>query len=416
MRKRKSLVFGAVLIVALVAVPAMGGCAPEGAAPPAEEKYVTFLSLTDLTGPIAGFTEPLEEAFSFVFQDVNARGGVDGVKIKQLSVDTRYDIARAMSAYKRYRHEHKLVMAFVPQTPSTKAMAPLIEKDKLVLTTPADGEFQGRIGRVFLCAPPYQDGCSACFDWVVEDWKAKGNAGMPIIGYLSWDSAYGREPLRGGKEYAEQLGLDLMEPEYFPMGAADHSVWLQRIAQGGADYCFIGGVDPTPSNILRDAYKLGLTETIQFVDCTYWGPDEALGIRLHPEATEGSVLVSPVLRGDEARDHTRVVDLWTKWADEPITEMRALFPAGIIVGGDFVHALELALEDVGYEQLDGDAVYEAYQKMTGFSRDGLAGDCTYSPTSRKPSDIVKFYRVENGKTVPITDWVKAPDAVALYEW
>ena len=88
----------------------MGGCAPEGAAPPAEEKYVTFLSLTDLTGPIAGFTEPLEEAFSFVFQDVNARGGVDGVKIKQLSVDTRYDIARAMSAYKRYRHEHKLVI------------------------------------------------------------------------------------------------------------------------------------------------------------------------------------------------------------------------------------------------------------------------------------------------------------------
>ena len=416
MRQSKCLLVGAVVMSALVALPLLCGCAAKEAAPAAEEKYVTFLSLTDLTGPIAGFTEPLEEAFSFVFQDTNSKGGVDGVKIKQLTVDTRYDIARGLSAYKRYRNEHKLVMAFVPQTPATKAMAPLIEKDRLVLLTPADGEFQGRIGRVFLCAPPYQDGCSACFDWVVADWKAKGNAGTPTIGYLLWDSAYGREPLRGGKEYAEQLDVDLMEPEYFPMGAADHSVWLQRIADGGADYCFIGGVDPTPSNILRDAYKLGLTETIQFVDATYWGPDEALGIRLHPEATEGCVLVSPLLRGEDARNHPILIDLWTKWADEPITEMRALFPAGITVGGDFVHALEIALEDVGYDELDGDAVYEAYQKMTGFSREGLAGDCTYSPTSRRPSDIVKFYRVENSKLVPVTDWVKVPDAVGLYEW
>jgi hypothetical protein len=34
---------------------------------------------------------------------------------------------------------------------------------------------------------------------------------MPTIGYINWDSAYGRELLRGGKEYAEKLkkqGID----------------------------------------------------------------------------------------------------------------------------------------------------------------------------------------------------------------
>lgn len=415
MRKRKSLLFAAILMSLLMALPLLSGCAPE-AAPPPEEKYVTFLSLTDLTGPIAGFTAPLEETFSYYFDDLNSRGGVDGVEVKLLTVDTRYDVARTVSAYKKYRTEHKLAVAFVPQTPATKALSPVIEVDRLILLTPADGEFQGRIGRVFLCAPPYQDGCAATFDWILEDWRAKGKSGMPTVGYLLWDNPYGREPLRGGKEYAEKIGINLLEPEFFPTGALDHSVWLTRIAEGGADYCMIGGVDPTPSLILRDAHKLGLTETIQFVDTTYWGPDEALGIRLHPEATEGAVLCSPFLRGDEARNHPLVVDLWTKHTERPIAEMRALFPAGILVGNDFEQALKIALEDVGYDKLDGEAMYQAYQKLTGLDRQGIAGPCTYSPTSRRPSELVKFYRVESGKVVPITDWRKAPDAVALYKW
>ena len=79
--------------------------------------------------------------------------------------------------------------------------------------------------------------------------------------------------------------------------------------------------------------------------------------------------------------------------------------------------MKTALEDVGYDKLDGEAMYQAYQRMTGFDRKDLVGPCAYSPTSRKGCDMVKLYRVESGKVVPITDWVKAPDAVSLYpEW
>ena len=411
MSKTKYLLVGVILLA--VAFPAVSGCAPE--APP-KEKYVTFLSLTDLTGAIAGFTAPLEEAFGYYFDDLNRRGGVDGVTVRRITVDTRYDIARAVSAYKRYRFEHKVAMAFVPMTPATKALSPMLEKDKYILLTPADGEFQARIGRVFLAAPPYQDGCAASFDWILSDWKSKGKSGMPTVGYLLWDNPYGKEPLRGGKEYAEKVGVKLLPPEFFPTGASEHTVWLTRLAGAGADYIFIGGVDPTPSLILRDAYKLGLTKTIQFVDVTYWGPDEALGIKLHPEATEGAVITSPFVRGDEARNHPLVIDLWTKYANRPISEMRALFPASILIGRAFEQALKIALDGVGYDKLDGEAMYQAYQKLTGFDNQGLAGVNTYGPNSRRPSDVTKFYRIQGGKCVPITGWVKMPDAVSLHDW
>jgi len=78
-------------------------------------------------------------------------------------------------------------------------------------------------------------------------------------------------------------------------------------------------------------------------------------------------------------------------------------------------ALKIALKDVGYDKMDGEAMYKAYQKLTGFDSGGVMGPgCAYSPTSCKSNEFVRFYRVQSGKTVPITDWVKAPDAVSLY--
>jgi branched-chain amino acid transport system substrate-binding protein len=407
-RFAKALVVGACVVLALSSCV---GCAKE--AQP-EEKYVTFLSLSDITGPSAGLIAPLQETVGWGFEDINARGGVDGVKVKSIVIDTRYDVARAASAYKRHQAEHKLVMAFIPQTAAGKALAPLMEQNKLSSLTPADGEFQAIMGKTFLLLTPYQDAFGATIDWILSDWKAKGKDGVPTIGYLCWDSPYGREPLRGGKEYAEKKGVKLLPPEFFPAGAADHTVWLTRISNAGADYCIIGGVDPTPSLILRDANKLGLTKKIQFVDALYCGPDEPVGIKLHPEAVEGSVLCSAILRGEEARKNPLIQSMWTKYANRPITEMRALSPGGFLICKDFEKALSIALKDVGYEKLTAEDVYQAYQKITGNSREGILGDCLYSPTSRRSSDAVKFYKVVNSKVVPITDWIKAPDTVSLH--
>lgn len=408
--KKTWFVFTAILISISLVLPLVN-CAPS--APP-QEKFVTYLSLSDLTGPGAGLVVPIVEAVDISFEDLNAHGGANGVKVKSVVVDTRYDTARTVSAYKRYRTEPKAFWVFIPLTPGVKALAAQMEADKIPCTTPADGEFQAKPGWVFLAGAPYQDGFAAALDWMLKDWQTKGKSGMPTIGYMTWDSQYGREALRGGKEYAEKIGVKLLSPEFFSPGAADHTVWLSRINDAGADYCFIGGVDPTQSLILRDAHKLGLTKEIQFVS-DYWGLDENVGIKIHPEATEGAVVVSPFIRGDESRKLPQVVALWERSGKGPISEMKALFPAGILLVKYLSKSIEIALDKVGYDELGGESVYEAIQTITGTDSDGVSGPCAYSPTDRKATAMVKFYRVQSGKTVPITDWVNAPDAVSLHK-
>ena len=417
MRKVKFIVSIVSALVILLTLLAATACAPS--APPTE-KVATYISIGDYTGPIAGLNVPADVGCEDMFKEINEKGGVDGVKVNAIFVDTRYDTARGVSAYKRYRTEPKLLVVNAIKTDVSKAIDPMTSKDKVLKLTAGDGEFQANIGWCFIWGPVYQNAFAATIDFILADWKTKGKDGMPTIGFMSWDSAYGREPLRGGKEYAEKMGVTLLPPEFFPLGAADHTVWLSRINSAGADYCIIGGVDPTPTLILRDAMKLGLTEKMQFVS-DYWGPTEAVGIKLHPEATEGTWVISFYLRGDEAWSLPLAAYIIPKYQGKSIAEFRKEMASHYLTGMGWAltyeEGLKRALKEVGYDNLDGEAMKKAYESLTGLEvTQGIQGPNTYSPTSRQGSDTVKFYEIKGGKEVDISGWKKVPDCVSLHDW
>lgn len=298
------------------------GLAPNPAS--GKEKTAAFLDLTDLTGAIAGLAGKASEVCEATINYFNDQSGIDGVKVKYIGVDTRYDVARALSAYKRYRKTPNLLLTNTIGTGLGKAIYPLIEKDRITNYTPGDGEFQARLSRTFIYSTPYQDGFAAALDWMVDDWKKKGKTGMPVIGFMSWDNPYGREPFRGGKEYAEKIGVKLLDAELFPAGSLKHDVWLNRLAQKGANYIYVGGVDPTQTNVIRDAYAQGLTKNIQFVT-DYWGPDQAVGVKSHPDALEGAVIVSCFIRGADTNKHPLITKIWKDYMKQPLAELPGLF-------------------------------------------------------------------------------------------
>lgn len=381
---------------------------------PAASMEVTWVELADLTGPVAGLDVPGTMGLEDYIKDINARGGVDGVKVKFVCVDTRYDVARALSSFKRYRRDESVLAIGIVSTPLGKMLKEIMGKEKMVITVPGDGEFQAHIGNFFTWGPTYQDAFAAAMDWVLQDWQKQGKAGSPLVGHLAWDSPYGKEPLRGGKEYAEKLGIRLLPPEFFPSGTPKHDVYLSRIEAAGANYVYVACVDPAPTNIMRDATAMGLTKKIQFIS-DYWGPT-TLGVGTHPEAVEGMVIVSFFLRGEEAQSHPLIKRIWSTYRKEPIEKMNEMYGNGIVWGMNLEAALSDAIKRVGANKLSREILYESYQRLTGMSRQGINGPCAYSQTSRRGSDQVRFYRCMNGKLISISDWVKTPDAVALHSW
>ena len=283
------------------------------------------------------------------------------------------------------------------------------------MLTPASGEAVAEAGVTFCWGQTYQDGFSGAVDWMVEDWKNKGKQDLPTIGYFSWDNGYGRAHMQGGKEYAEKKGVKLLT-EFFRPGTADHTTYLTRLK--GCDYIYVGGVDPTPTNVIRDAHRLGMTKNTQFV-CDYWGPSRGsgMGIAAHSDVLQGTVVVSFYLKGVDVAAHPLVKEIWTRYHKEPLTEVVGGYAAGFTLGGAFVEALKIALKEVGYDNLKKEVMLKAYQKLTGnkFAQ-GIQTECAYSPTERRGSKGIRFYRVKGMDLVPITGWITPPDAVSLHKW
>lgn len=380
----------------------------------AEDKYVAFLSLGDYTGPTANTTIPADMGCEDVFKYYNDKGGIDGVKVNFIGVDTRYEIARGVSAYKRLRKTPKLLVVNVPSTGMGKALSSLLDGDKMVSITVASGEFVAKPDRMFIWGQTYQDAFGAELDWIITDWTKKGNKGKPTVGYISWDNNYGREALLGGKEYAEKIGIKLLSPELFPMGTSDHTPYLTRLKD--ADYIHAGTPDPTSPTIIRDAHKLGMTKNVQFL-CDTFGTTQSGGVKAYNEATQGTVVGSFFLRGDEAHNNAFAKELWTTYRKKPVEEMSPLYLMGATYGSNYIAGLKLALKEVGYEKLGPNDMYKAYQKLTGLDTSkGMQGPCAYGPTSRRGTDTLRFYRVEGNKLVPISGWVKCPDTVSLHKF
>jgi len=129
------------------------------------------------------------------------------------------------------------------------------------------------------------------------------------------------------------------------------------------------------------------------------------------------VVVSFFLRGKEALYHPLVNKLWTTYRKEAPEKMNESYGMGIAWGINYEAAVKDAIKRVGKNKLSREEIYNSYtNSLSGLSREGIQGPCTYGLDSRNGSMVVKFYQVTGGQIVPITDWVKAPDAVSLHEW
>ncbi len=412
MKTKVVLLSAVVLSLVLVMLPLASSCAP--AKPKAVEKFVTMLDITDITGPAGTVCYPHTIGLEDNFKRINEEGGVDGVKIKLISVDCRYDVARGVSAYKRYRTEPKLVFVGVDITGTTLALLEYFEKDKMCAFSPGGGIFAGRPGRVFIVFSTYQDAFAAYMEKAVSDWKAKGLSGAPNFAYISADNPAGREGLHGSLEYAQEKGYKIVATEFAPVGTMDFTPFLLRLKEKGANRIFIGDwFDPSPAMIVRDARKLGFTQDMQFC-ADVWGFTKP-ALKTFGEHLEGMMVCSPYLRGVEA-DKSYAVEVWTSSGRGSLEEMSELYLVGVISSVRLRETLRLALKEVGYEKVNGEAIFEASKRITGFVPKGLAGPTTWSEKERRGSRTVKFYQVKDGKTVPLTDWVETPDAVALYKW
>ncbi len=391
--------FEIILAVALTALLLFTACAP---APPAEEKKVVEI------GMIAPFTGPPSALLQYAYRNLVdylryfEEIGIPGVTIqprvtiKLTWADDAYDVTRAISAYERMM-EHNIVCFYLPSPIEAEGLQSRVEKDEVPAFAMSLTEaLMYPPGWIFAIYPTESEKFAVVCDWIMENWQEER---PPRVAIMGTDSPSGRAAEVMGAKYAESIGIEMLPFEIVPYVPLDTTPQLLRLHEEGADFIYLGTIWTTALPIMKDAERLGLSDQIRF-----GGYENSQAIPL--------LELGPAVEGYFAPRAA-------PWYEEvPIlTDMYMRYRGKIDTGGDgaatllfasaMIEGIRIAIDNVGYENLDGRAVKEGLESIKDFDPLGIK-KLTYTPQDHRGSAEVKIYQVKGGEVVPVTDWLQAP--------
>jgi ABC-type branched-subunit amino acid transport system substrate-binding protein len=387
----------AILAVALAAVLLVTACAR---GPSAEEKKVVKIGwIGPLTGPAGaacqvGYRNLID--YLEYFEEVGVPGLTlpPGVTIELVWADSGYEEARAVSAYERMQ-DH-IVYFHLITTVETHALKSRLEEDGIAaMTMRPDEAMMYPLGPIFSVFPTESERFAAVCDWIMENWEEER---PPRIALMGTDSIAGREPEVMGIPYAKSIGIEVLPFEVIPHLPLDVTPQLLRISELGADYVYITTIWVSAIPVLRDAERLGLMDKISFAV----GSEDNLTIQLlealGPTA-EGCFGAKTFPWYEET---PIVYDILREYQGRLDTSGGA---ASMLQFGPVpIEAIRIAIEDVGYENLNGRAVKEAKYRIKDFDPHDIGRPVTYTREDHRGAPKLRMYEVRGGDAVPVSDW------------
>jgi hypothetical protein len=255
--------------------------------------------------------------------------------------------------------------------------------------------------------------------WVLQDWEASGGTGRPKLGYLHWNLPHGTAPLDVGVDrWAEEHGVDFVSRSYIPM-ALDLRPQLLGLRDDGADYVYFNALTGDAATLIRDARAAGLWDKMKFIA----EPATDAYTLLLPvvgEDAEGLYQVAnnePWTAGPEAARALRIGTKIREWAGHSPTRTDIAITA---VTKDILTAVvRQAVADVGYENLSGEAMYNALQKVGPIDTQGGFNITGWGPDNRMGQSglkVMQFRKIAPGSEIPpdgimmetvaVSDWIE----------
>ena len=167
---------------------------------------VVIGSSNDLSGIFAAFGAPATKAAQMYFDEINAKGGVHGRKIKFIVEDHGYQLPKATQAINKLVNRDKIfAMLLQLGTPMNIASFKLLDKKKIPNVNPLSAArqmLQDPIDYHFSGGSTYYDQTRTLIKYFAENKGAKNVCAMFI------PSDFGKEIQSGAKDQAAEMNLN----------------------------------------------------------------------------------------------------------------------------------------------------------------------------------------------------------------
>jgi ABC-type branched-subunit amino acid transport system substrate-binding protein len=213
-------------------------------------KTISIGDINALTGPAAALGNPVAAGHKAFFDGLNARGGIDGWKVKLTVKDSGYKPQEHVQVYNQLQQSVAMLNSF--GSPTTKAIQPQVDQQKIV-TFPAS--FDSLWGADSVMAPvgaPYSVDIANVLDYYTESGTKK-----PKIGIIYQNDEYGADGLRGFKAAKSTLGFTDAGQQSFNAGDTSFTAQVQKLKSAGADAVVVTALPSATGPIVGTAATLG---------------------------------------------------------------------------------------------------------------------------------------------------------------
>lgn len=380
----KFVAASAVAVMALSLAGCSGGSMDDSSSSGAKASgdSITIGTVTTNSGTAAAYGEAEVKGFELAVSEINAKGGINGKKVKLESMDDKGDATEASNAYNKLAGDNNVLAVAGPTiSATTAAVAPLADQSKLVTIAPAATSDSIETGNYLFRTcfkDSYQGEVAARF--AAENLKVKKVAVLYGTGD-PYSSGVGEAFAKA----AEKLGLEVVDKE--SSSSADdteYSAQLQKIQASGAEllyapyYYSVAG-----PYIIPQARSVGFEGYVM-------GPDGYDGLKLTGDKSQYNKTYYTTHYSADDNTNTKVQDFIKSYKSKNNAEPNT-FAA---LGYDTIYMIKQAIEKAG-ENATREDVRNAVASMTF---DGVTGKFTMDK-SGSPTKSVIVLEMKDGKPV-----------------
>ncbi len=378
--------FSVLLAVAMTAslLAGCGGASSKGAG----DDTFKIGVIGPLTGGAAAYGTAVQYAAEIAVEEINAAGGINGMKVEIKSEDDELDAQKSVNAYNSLKDWGMDVLIGSVTSACSIAVSEETKNDNMFQLTPS--------GSAEECVK-YDNVFRVCF----SD-PAQGTASAQYIGNNSlaskvgviYDSSdvYSSGIYQNFATEAANQGFEIVSAEAFTADSkTDFSVQLQKAKDAGAELVFLPIYYTEASLILQQANTMGYKPI--FFGCD--GLDGILGVEnFDTSLAEGAMLLTPFAA--DADDEA------TKKFVKSFEEKHEITPNQFGADSyDAVYAIKAAAEKEGVKAgMSVSEICDALKKgMTEITIDGLTSTGMSWDASGEPTKEPKAVVIKNGAYV-----------------
>ncbi|MBN8903001.1 MAG: ABC transporter substrate-binding protein [Rhodospirillales bacterium] len=271
------------------------------------DSEIVIGSYTDLSGVTAVWGVNNNNAWRMMFDEVNAKGGINGRKIKFITEDNQYQVPRSVqAANKLINRDNVFLMVANDGTPMNNAVMP----DQLAKNVPnmfpltsARSMYYPFHHLKFGLAASYYDMMRAGVKLFIEQ------RGKQRICAMSQDSDFGRDVMDGARDQLKAMNVALTAETLHKSTDTDFSASVAKLRDANCDLVLLGSIVRDTIQIVSAIRKSGWNVDLLGQVAVY---DQAVA-EAPGGATEGLYAMTSILYADPGDPRPAVQDFVKKY-------------------------------------------------------------------------------------------------------